>query len=333
MNDMIIPTLMQRWALDDPDATAFDLLWRWHRHLQDVDRAAEQLGGITVNRMTELCDLWTGEHLQKGSGWGRELTTVRRQVAVELLQTRLTAQRLADILRVTPEEFARSVTMPANVDQWLAYDAAICDGVDRRTAAANAGVRWDTARDWTGLRPWTAAAAELDDLRKRTPALDRWKPLFEQGMLPTEAYRHLASTEPGCSLSSAQNAFTVWQRGGGTADRTVVCARIGCGTRFERFNANARFCSDKCSWTVANLRRTKRRQASTMRTVTCGLCGTTFQTTRAARQWCSETCATAGRKRRSRERATAVTENPPAFPTSTHPEHTLASTHPGEDAP
>jgi predicted nucleic acid-binding Zn ribbon protein len=132
------------------------------------------------------------------------------------------------------------------------------------------------------------------------------------------------------TLASATNAFTVWRRSGGDAARTGTCARNGCTNTFERYNAQTRYCSDRCAWNADNDRRRQREQEASRRTVECGVCGTPFETTRDDRRYCGEKCGNVARTRR--KRATAVTATERAILTDTNPESTLASTQPGEDA-
>lgn len=290
MTAMRIPPLMARWALDDPDLTAYDLLWRWHRHLADVDRAREHLGDVTVDEVAELVGLWSGDHLERRSGWGGDLVKERRRIAVALLRTRMSAQRLASLVGVPLDEYVAHVTKRDNAQQWLAWDEAVCAGMDRHAAAAASGTTPETARRWLAQRPWTDAAVAFDARRLIGARMRGWRQLFETGLTPVEVMRRL--DDPDVTVKMIQHAYTVWRRSEPEVP-SVDCEH--CGVAFQRYNSRQRYCSALCQSRAREATRGPRVPAVAMLR-RCDGCGAEYGTRRPLQRWCTEACGKRARR-------------------------------------
>lgn len=312
MQTMIVPPALLARRDQCPEETLEETLWWFHAEYMCLfDRAADELGGMTVNRLSELIDLWAGDHVPRTRGWGSELVALRKRVAVELVTTRLSAERLATMLGVTPRTFAEHVTSKHTARQWLVWDEAVCDGADRRTATDLCGISMDTTRRWARLRPWTRAALEQAAERDQPPAVAAVSFLFDQGMMPVEAHRWWCDNKPDdpYGLSAVQHAFQVWRHRNPEAAKAIREADCAtCGTKFSKRNAHALYCSKSCSWKAGNGRQKAMREATP---VECAGCGTTFQATHANARWCSQACNNRHRKRRQRQ--ANVTANEQGF--------------------
>jgi len=327
---MIIPAaILQRRDLC-PEETLEDTLWWMHSvYMPMFDRAADELGGLTVNQFAELTDLWSGDHLPRTQGWGSDLVALRKKVAVELLRTRLSAEKLAEVLGVTPRTFAEHATAKRVAWQWLVWDEAVCAGVDRRTATHMCGMSMDTTRRWARQRPWTNAAQELAAEIDQPPAVAAVSFLFDQGLMPVEAHRWWCENraDDPYGLSAVQHAFQVWRDANperAAQIRAANCAE--CGDPFERRNAHALYCSKRCGWRASN-----RRQLAKRRTlVVCDGCGKTFTKTKDSQRFCSVACGNRARKRLERQRS--VTGNEQGFCGGAPTQNNMGSQDHGEDA-